>query len=183
MTLEELNAFSKTLDPSAKVLVKDTSPLMKLLNVFVGLFNKTFMTTYATTICNRIYVPQSWFDQGRDMRRLAVHEVSGHVHQCRMCGLGIHPWVGFPVYALLYGILFFPLGLAVFRYLFERGADAKAWRWSLDQGQPVEEVRARSESFAETVASWDYLKPWPHDRVVSGFKEKFEQVLRESGRA
>jgi len=41
----------------------------------------------------------------------------------------------------------------------------------------VEEVRARCESFAETVASWDYLKPWPKAWVLKGFKKKFEEVV------
>ena len=144
--LEELNRFARTLDPSAVVLIKDDSPFMKFLNVFVGVFNKTFMTTYATTICNRVYIPRSWL--GRDLRRLLVHEVGGHVRQCRACGLGIHPWVGFPIYMLLYAIVFFPLGLAWPRYRFELGADAKAWEWSLDHGESYDSVRERAKSFA-----------------------------------
>jgi hypothetical protein len=175
--LEELNCFARTLDPSARVLIKDDSPLMKALNVFVRVFNKTFMTTYATTICNRVYIPRSWL--GRDLRRLLVHEVGGHVRQCRACGLGIHPWVGFPIYMLLYAIVFFPLGLAWPRYRFELGADARAWEWSLDHGESYDSVRERAKSFAQTVGSWDYLRPWPSTWVYNGFMKRVEKEIRK----
>lgn len=173
--LEELNKFARSLDPSAKVLIKDDSPFMKFLNFFVRLFNKTFMTTYATTICNRVYVPRSWL--GRDLRRLLVHEVGGHVRQCRAMGFWLHPWVGFPFYTLFYAILLFPLGLAYWRYWYEREADAVAWAWSLKNGETVQQVRERCESFAGTVASWDYLKPWPKAWVLKGFQKRLQEVI------
>ena len=175
--LKKLQAFATALDSSAKVLLKDTSPFMAFIGFFVGLFNKRFKEGFATTICNRIYIPRSWL--GRDLNRLLVHEV-GHIQQCRTCGLSIHPWVGFPIYMLLYLLVFFPLGLAYPRYLFERGADAKAWAWSLAHGQPSSDVRARMEHFAETVSSWDYFKPWPRAWVMAGFQKKFTEVLRAS---
>ena len=103
--------------------------------------------------------------------------VGGHVRQCRACGLGTHPWVGFPIYMLLYLFAFFPIFLAWPRYRFELGADAKAWRWSLDNGESPANVRDRSESFGKTVGSWNYLKPWPSGWVSAGFKRKVEQVI------
>lgn len=177
MNLTEMNEFAKTLDSSAKVLVKDESPLMRFLNFFARFFNKTFMTTYATTICNRVYIPKAWL--GRELRRLLVHEVEGHVRQCRACGLGIHPWAGFPLYTLLYSILFFPLGLAYFRYRFELGADAKAWAWSLRNGDTPDQVRDRAKSFAQTVASWDYFKPWFATLIFNGFMDRVEKVIKD----
>jgi hypothetical protein len=91
--------------------------------------------------------------------------------------------VGFPFYLILYGLLFFPIGLAFFRYLFELDADARAWAWSLNSGEDTSSVRSRSESFAKTVASWDYLKPWPASWVEKGFKKSFEKVLVGFNRA
>lgn len=179
MNLQEVQAFAKTLDSSARVILKEESWLMKTIAVLVWLFNREFMTRYATTICNRIYIPKSWF--GRDLRRLMVHEVGGHVRQCRWCGLGIHPWVGFPIYMVLYLLILFPVLLAYCRYRFELGADAKAWQWSLMNGESAADVRARAENFAETVASWDYLKPWPRKWVINGFKKRFEKVLAGFG--
>lgn len=170
--LEELNTFARTFDPSAKVLIKDDSPFMKFLSVLVWVFNREFMTRFATTIGNRVYIPRSWL--GRDLRRLLVHEVGGHVRQCRACGLGIHPWVGFPIYMLLYMLVFFPLGLAWPRYRFELGADAVAWRWSLDNGESPDSVRERAKAFARTVGGWDYLRPWPSSWVMSGFMKRVE---------
>jgi hypothetical protein len=181
MTQEELQVFARTLDPSAQIIVKEESWLMKVIAVLVWLFNRDFMTQYATTICNRIYIPRDLF--GRDLRSLVVHEVSGHVKQCRWCGLGIHPLVGFPIYAVLYLLLPIPLFLAYLRYRFELAADAKAWKWALENGEPVERVRDDSEDFAKTVASWDYLKPWPKSWVIKGFAKRFEKVLAEVGAA
>lgn len=175
--LDELNKFAKTLDPSAKVLIKDDSPLMKFLFFFVRLFNKRFMENYATTICNRVYAPRSWL--GRDLRRLMVHEVGGHVRQCRAMGFWIHPWVGFPFYMLFYGVLLFPIGLAYWRYRYEREADAVAWAWSLRNGDTPDQVRERAKSFAQTVASWDYFKPWFSTLIFNGFMDRVEQVIRE----
>jgi hypothetical protein len=176
LQVADLDRFAKTLDPSAVVLIKDDSPFMKFLAIFVTLFNKGFMTLFATTICNRVYIPRSWL--GRDLRRLLVHEVGGHVRQCRACGLGIHPWVGFPLYMLLYMLVFFPIGLAWPRYRFELGADAKAWAWSMQNGEAIDDVRARAKSFAQTVGSWDYLKPWPATWVYNGFMARVEEVIK-----
>lgn len=178
MTLEDLRVFAKTLDASAKIIVKDESWFMKTLAVLMWLFNREFMIRYATTICNRVYIPRDWI--GRDLRRLLVHEVSGHVRQCRWCGLGIHPWVGFPIYMVLYLLVFFPLLLAYFRYRFELGADATAWAWSLKNGETAEQVKVRSERFAETVSSWDYFKPWPRAWVKKGFQKRFAKVLADA---
>ena len=175
--LEELNKFARTLDPSAKILVKDDSPFMKFLNFFVRLFNKNFMTVYTTTICNRVYIPRSRL--GWDLRRLLVHEVGGHVRQCRACGLGIHPWVGFPLYMVLYLFVFFPLRLAYCRYRFELGADAVAWAWSLRNGDTADDVRSRAKNFAQMVGSWDYFKPWSQTKVYDGFMVRVEQVIKE----
>ena len=180
LELERLNEFARTLDPSTKILIKDDSAFMKFLNVFVRVFNKEFMTRYTTTICNRVYIPRSHL--GRDLRRLLVHEVAGHVRQCRACGLGIHPWVGFPIYLVLYLFVLFPLFLAWPRYRFELGADAKAWRWSLDAGESPDSVRARAESFAKTVSSWDYFKAVPTSWALWGFKRRVErEIARKAG--
>lgn len=170
-----LGEFARTLDPSAVILVKDSSPLMRALAIVVALFNKTFMATYATTICNRVYVPRAWL--GRDLRRLLVHEVRGHVRQCRACGLGIHPWVGFPIYAVLYLLVFFPVLLAWPRYRLELAADAAAWEWSLNAGDAPADVRARADSFAETVAGWGYLSPWFRPLVLRGFRLRADRVV------
>lgn len=177
--LELLNWTAQKFDSSAKVLIKDDSPLMRFLNFFIRAFNKRFMEGYATTVCNRVYIPRSWI--GRDLQELLVHEVDGHVRQCRCCGLGTHPWVGFPVYMLLYLLAFFPIGLSYFRYRFERNADARVWHWALVRGQSAAKVRGRSEHFALTVSSWDYFKPWPRAWVVKGFKRKFDKILAGMG--
>jgi hypothetical protein len=43
--------------PSFEVVDKETSKLMKFLNVFVWLFNRRFMRDYTTTVLGKLYMP------------------------------------------------------------------------------------------------------------------------------
>lgn len=170
----EATLFVKTLDSSARIFVKDDSVLMKILG-FLMFWNPAFMTGFATTVANRVYIPRGWF--GRDIRKILVHEVSGHVKQCRMCGLGLHPLVGLPLYTLLYLVLPFPIMGAYFRYRFELGAEVKAWKWMLKNGFFVDDVRKDMEYFSEKVAGSAYGFPWPKPLVLRGFRTALEKVL------
>jgi|WetSurSiteA1Bulk_404760.scaffolds.fasta_scaffold21843_4 hypothetical protein len=172
-----LDTFAKTLEPTARVEIKDDSALMIFLNVFAHLFNATFMTGFATTICRTIYIPRGWL--GADLRKLMVHECR-HITQCRWCGFGLHPWVGFIPYLFLYALFPFFIGVAYFRYRFELDADAAAWRWALgSEVSTPEDIRSRALTFANTVGSGAYLFPWPKSLVLSGFLKKAEEVISE----
>jgi hypothetical protein len=175
LRLHDLNAFAWSIDGTARVLIKDDSRFMRFLAVLVRVFNPNFMA-YATTIGNRIYVPRSLLPT--DLRRLLVHEIE-HVQQCRALGFWLHPWLGFPIYMLLYLILPFPIGLAFWRYWYEREAEARAWRWGLDCGESPDSVRDRCDLFSRKVGSWDYFRPWPRAWVVRGFRRRAEEEIAE----
>ncbi len=68
-----------------RLIPKDESPLMKFCNVFVGLFNRSFMTEYTTTIAflGRVYTPTKWY-AGAEWRTLAHEGV--HLMQARRDG-------------------------------------------------------------------------------------------------
>lgn len=172
--LKEWQALAKSFDSSARVYIKDDSSLMIFLAFFAKIFCKEFMTRFATTFCNRIYIPRSILFG--DLKRLIAHEVLGHVKQCRACGLGLHPLVGFTFYILLYAILFFPIKLAYFRYIFERNAEYAALAWAIKDGScSTIEAKIRFATFAKTVAGSNYLYPWPKKWVLDGFAKKAEK--------
>lgn len=175
LRLEELREVARSFEPSARVFIKDNNFLMVLINFVVGRFNKAFMTNFATTICRTIYIPRSWL--GKDLNRLLCHECR-HITQCRWCGFGLHPWIGFIPYAFIYGLLFFPIMLAYFRYRFELDADVAAWKYSLDKEDATTDgIIKRAERFGGIVGSWDYLQPWPSFWVRWGFKRKAEETI------
>jgi len=176
--MESLRKLAQSLEPTALIFTKEDSPLMRFLNFFARVFNPTFMESAGVTIGNRIYLPSTWF--GKDLSACIVHEAR-HITQCRWCGLGLSAWVGLPIFLVLYGLLAFPIFLAVFRYLFELDACAASWRELLMVGVSAEAVRKRAEQEAQVVAGWKYLRPWPKFLVIRGFKKKFEKVLAGFG--
>lgn len=97
----------------------------KTLHVLVVIFtlgsNRNFLKGYYTTIGPWIGVPEGW--QSRSLAsRIAVleHELI-HVKQCAKIGFG-SAIVGLPLYTILYLLLPLPIGLAYFRWRFEREA-------------------------------------------------------------
>jgi len=181
MTLQEMDAFARSLDSSARVVPKDGSWLMKVIAFFLSPFNKRFMTDYAITIANKVYVPRSW--EGRDLRRLLTHEVSGHVRQGRWCGLGIHPWVGMPVYWILYLLTLLPIYLAYFRYKFEVLSELKACRLDLLEGESAKLVREGLMRFVERITGKEYLFCWPRPLARWGANRSFDSLLKGFGAA
>lgn len=173
--LEYFNNIVQSIEPSAKVFLKNQSNLMKFIGWCMKPINKDFMTSYATTICNRIYIPTNW--QYKNIRSLLYHEVR-HVTQCKWCGFGIHPWIGFIPYAILY--LFFPLPIigAWCRYRFELDAEAFVWKKKFkEQGELIKEILFRVETFTNILSSWIYLKPLPSKWIKWGFKRKFKKII------
>lgn len=133
---------------------------------------------FAQTLGPLVGIPDEW--DVEKVKRLIPHEVGGHVRQFRWFGLGIHPWVGLPGMALVYGLLFFPVCLAYFRYRLELHADSVKWRTLLKEGKASpSDIMGRAQRFAKTVSSWTYLKPWPSALVRRGFVRKAKAVIEE----
>ena len=76
----EFNKFLATVVrpeiPSVKIKYKDESFFMKFLNIFVCLFNKTFMNGYITTIGNTVYFPSKKYVEDNEIQavRILAHE-------------------------------------------------------------------------------------------------------------
>ena len=169
----ELEQFAKSFDKSAQLRLKKSV-----------IWNVGALRTFATTIGRTMYIPADW--TAETVQRVIPHEVLGHVKQFRWFGLGIHPTLGiFPGMALFYGLLFFPIFLAWFRYRFELHADTKSWEYHLKlpiNGWGVATVRARAEHFAKKVGGKEYLFSVPKQWAVWGFKRRAEKVIKKVGR-
>jgi len=173
-----LTDYARTFDGSATLLPK-SHWLGRLLNVLVfWMPRKRFMESFATTLGPVVLIPDAWkVDQARDV---IPHEVAGHVRQFRWFGLWTHPWVGLPGMGIVYGLLFFPILLAWPRYRLELHAEVQRWRVLLSSKRASpSDVMRRAKAFAETVASWSYLKPWPRGLVWRGFERAAKRVIEE----
>lgn len=169
-----LQTYAKTFDSSARLMPHSHWFWRAVL--FVGFWIPR--GKFAQTLGPLIGIPDEWSVE--QVRGVIPHEVGGHVRQCRAFGLWIHPWAGLPLMAVVYGLLFFPIFLAYFRYRLELHADAQRWRTLLKEGRASpSDIMARAQGFAETISSWTYLKPWPSALVKRGFTRKAKAVIEE----
>jgi hypothetical protein len=169
-----LTTYARTFDRSA-VLMPHSHWFWRAV-LFVGFWIPR--GKFAQTIGPLVGIPDDWTIEA--VRSVIPHEVGGHVRQFRWFGLWIHPWAGLPLMALVYGLLFFPVFLAYFRYRLELHADSVKWRTRLAEGQSSpSDVMHRAQRFADTVASWTYLKPWPAGLVKRGFVRAAKRVIEE----
>lgn len=149
-----------------------------LVIVTFGKFTrKMFLTQYATTIGPIQAYPKEFPSLSE---AILVHE-SRHTKQARWFGLGIHPWIGLPFMAIAYVFLFFPIGLALFRYLLELDADKASWKYLLKNKMVSDDyIRVRANRFAEKIAGSPYALAWPKKFVVKGFKKAAEKIIKEN---
>jgi len=125
----------------------------------VATFGKlsTFNTEFITTIGHTIYVPDD-YEQYDAIDKVAIlrHELT-HVSDFEKYGV-----VGF---SLFYLLLYFPIGLAYFRYKFERTAYINEFKVTLKYF-PTYSKDALAQELADTMASADYLWCWPFKKSV-----------------
>lgn len=179
--IERYRALAVSQDPAARLTTKDgwfwRALAWVLLLLSFGTFSRRrFLTEFATTIGPIQAYPREW---GSIRESTVVHE-GRHVRQARWFGLGIHPWVGLPVMALVYLLLPLPVLLAYGRYRLELDASVAEWRYALSHGKASPTaVMLDASDFAETVSSSAYLWAWPESWTRRGFRRAAEAVLRE----
>lgn len=148
-----------------KIVRKDQHWFWKALGwiVMVVTFgqNKTFTSRYITTIGKTIAVPSTW-DSYSDLSKLEIltHELV-HVGQYRK----YTP----PVMGLLYLLVFFPIGLAYFRYRFEREAYVVGFKKTLSY-DPSQRQRLIDHG-VEQMTSGQYGWTWPFKKSVRAWFE------------
>lgn len=89
---------------------------------------KNLLRSYTTTLGKTIYFPLDWSPEKTDSGDYITlcHELR-HVEQYTKLGLGFAP-LGFSIFLILYLLLPLPIGLAWFRYAFERSAYLESYR-------------------------------------------------------
>jgi len=178
----EYEKIARAIDPSVRLVTKDAWPwkvIAALVMVFTfgGIRYRTFLERYATTLGPIQGYPREW---PKLSTRLLVHEAR-HTRQARWFGLWIHPWVGFPVFGILYLLFILPLGFAFFRWRMEIDADLAGYRWALRNGWSPTDVRERAKAFGATVCGGNYGWSW----IIGGrrgFEKAAEKAIREAAR-
>lgn len=161
-----LEALARAIEPSVRLQTKDglhwrALAWLAAAVTFGGIPRRTFLQDYATTLGPLHGYPATWSSER--VEATLVHEAR-HTRQARWCGLGLHPWLGLPLFAALYLALPLPVGLGLARLLFELDADRASWRHALVGGAAAEQVRARAREFAGRVCSGHY--GWPVPRAL-----------------
>jgi len=174
-----LEALARAIEPSVRVQTKDGAHWRALawlatIATLGGISRRTFLEDYATTLGPLHGYPAGWSVER--VEATLVHEAR-HTRQARWCGLGLHPWLGMPVFAALYLALPLPVGLGFARLLFEIDADRAAWRHALAAGAPADAVRARAAEFAGRVCSGHYGWPVPRRLGVALFRRAAERTI------
>jgi hypothetical protein len=130
--------------------------------------NRNFLKGYYTTIGPWIGVPEGW--EARNLAgRIAVleHELR-HVKQCARCGFG-NPIVGLPLFTILYLLLPLPIGLAYFRWRFEREAYAHGInvRIKIEPHRRQDKIDSAVKQLTTGLYGWT----WPFKKTVRAYFE------------
>ena len=172
------------------VLITKDGPFWRIVSWCLWLLSfgkmsrSRFLEEFATTLGPIQAYPRQW---PKLSRALIIHEAR-HTQQCQFAGWfvpvvgwfgsGLRVWVGLLPMAIAYGIFPLPVLLAWGRFRLELDADATSWKECLRRGWATPaEVRERATQFANTVASWAYLRPWPRTWTVNAFSRKAAQVI------
>jgi hypothetical protein len=182
---ERLERLARAIEPSVRLETKDglrwrILALLAAAATAGGIRRRTFLEDYATTLGPVHGYPASW--SAERVEATLVHEAR-HTRQARWCGLGLHPWLGLPVFALLYLAAPLPAGLALGRFAFELDADRAAWRRALEDGAEPDAIRARARVFAARVCSAHYGWPLPRRLGLALFRRAAERTVAAHARS
>lgn len=178
---ERLQALARSIEPTVRLQTKDVW-IWRLLGslaaaaTFGGISKRRFLEEFATTLGPLQGYPASWSVER--VEAILVHEAR-HTWQARICGFGLHPWLGIPLFSLLYLALPLPLGFAWLRLLFEIDADRAAWRHALSRGASAEAIRARARGFAAVVCSGAYGWSMPRRLGLRLFERAADRTIAE----
>lgn len=168
-------------DASIRLYTKDnwfcTVLAWLLYIVTIGAMSRTrFLKDFATTIGPLQFYPAAWSTER--VERVLVHE-GRHVQQARWFSLGIHPWVGLPIFAFLYLCVPLPLGVAFFRALFERDAlRFELQYWYRQQRLTKLQSYTRANQFGQTVCSSAYGWALPRCWGIPWFEKVARDVVQ-----
>jgi hypothetical protein len=158
--------------PGFQIVRKDRSRLHRAIHVGLTIVTlgkmRTYLDAFQTTLGRTVYVTSDWDDWDRDRRYVTLRHEAVHLRQFRR--------LTFPVMAILYLLVPFPLGLAYCRARLEWAAYAETIRAAAEVWG---RAHPRRTEFREHVVS-QFLGPsygwmWPfrgqverwYDRALS----------------
>jgi hypothetical protein len=138
---------------------------------FGGMSRRDFLEHYGTTIGPIQGYPR---ELAQLQNQLLVHEAR-HTRQCRFLGFGWSPWLGLPLFVIIYFLLPLPLIFAYGRYWLELDADATEWQWMLGHEFSPNQIRQDALRRGQSVKGGNYGWAWPW--AVRGYQNKAEKVI------
>ncbi len=145
----------------------------KTIHVLVVIFtfgtNRNFLRGYYTTIGPWIGVPEGWEKRSLAGRIAVLEHELIHVKQCAKFGLG-SAIVGLPLYTLFYLLLPLPIGLAYFRWRFEREAYAHGInvRIKIEPHRRQDKIDSAVKQLTTGLYGWT----WPFKKYVRAWFER-----------
>lgn len=122
---------------------------------------KNFLTAYTTTLCETIYFPINWTPENADdLDIITLHHELVHVSRIREFG-DSDAIYGMFWFTLLYLFLPFPIGLAWFRYKWEREGYLKSARIAKSLGYKID-----PEVFVDELSGPSYIWAWPFKKNI-----------------
>ncbi len=176
LSLDEMVAEMQREFPRFRIVPKRDDRLSHVIDralkiVTLGGQNE-YLTHYHTVLGNTLYVPEGW-DRIPDERRVVTlrHELV-HLRQNRR--------YGFPLFAFLYLVPFFPLGLAYGRARIEWEAYEETVRATAELlGREEAESPALRERIVSQFTSAAYGWMWPFPRSVHRWYDEALAKIRE----
>ena len=162
--------------PGFRIVRKDTAPSQRWIHRFLLLVSfgrmRTYLTHYVTTLGATVYVPPDFHAWDETTRVIVLHHERVHLRQFRRLGT--------PLLALLYGLVFFPVGLAYGRARLEWAAYQATVRATLAlRGEAA--ARALRPEILRRFTGPDYLWMWPFARQVGRWFDRTLDSARASG--
>lgn len=148
------------------VTSKDTNHrAWKLLNLlWQGItfgHGKNLLKNYTTTVATTIYFPVGWkAENANDSDYVTLCHELKHVEQYRTLGFGCAT-LGFIIFLILYLLLPLPIGLAWFRYSFERAAYLESYDAAKRLG-----FQPKIDYYVKLLTGPDYFWAWPFKFLV-----------------
>lgn len=161
-----LQKMANEVDRSVRLTTKDSlfwKILANILQFFHIMKSWRFLDSFATTIGPVIAFPRSWTTEA--VENTLDHELI-HVRQARICGLGLSPWLGLPIYTIAYLLLPLPLGLAYCRFHFELEAEKVRWSRMFQEGTGLIVIDSLAKDWANMVSGPSYGWSMPRKYVL-----------------
>lgn len=159
--------------PAFRIVPKRTSPLSRVIDIALKVVTvgaqRGYMTHYHTVIGDTLYVPAAWATMSDIGRVILLRHERVHLLQRRR--------YGFPLFAFLYLVPFFPLGFAYGRARLEWEAYRETLRATVElKGWGALRDDALRDEIVRRFVGGDYGWMWPFPRAIQRW---FDQAVAE----